>query len=55
MNRHLNLALTITCTAGSALYAATNQMGYSVIAGVLALLNFAIWIATAKDDKVVDR
>lgn len=57
MNRLLLLLLTITSTVNSAAQMALGKPVYALIAGLLALLAFAGWVATAPDEqkkKVVD-
>lgn len=48
--RYLNLGLTISCLATSAMWAAQGKMVYSLISGMLAMLNFAVFTATAPDE-----
>jgi hypothetical protein len=52
MNRPLLLLLTFTSVANSAAQMARGRPLFAVISGMLGLLAFAAWVATASEQKV---
>lgn len=51
MNRTLLLMLVLSGTANSAAQAGLGRWAFAVISGILGLLAFAAFVASAKDDK----